>query len=46
MFSTIVKGLTLGMINIDEIDGKTKITFKDPVTGVLNMGKDLLNTSR
>jgi len=42
MLPVFVRGLTLGMVNI----GNEKITFKDPVTGLMNIGKDFLNESR
>jgi hypothetical protein len=43
MLPTFVRGFSFGMINIDD---KKQITLKDPVTGIMNIGKDILNVSR
>ena len=43
MFPISLKNLTLGMVNIDN---KNNVIFKDPITGMLNLHKDMLNKSR
>jgi hypothetical protein len=43
IFSFFLQHLTFGMVNIDN---KNRITFKDPITGMLNLNKDMLNKKR
>jgi hypothetical protein len=43
MLPTFIRGFSFGMINIDD---KDRVTLKDPVTGVMNIGKDMLNLAR